>query len=161
MFRNILVIIVLIPFFQLETFSQVLVKTNIEGEVIEGSIESLISAIQEGSKIRVGWSMDLNKDGDPDLEHWIDANFISILGGHVFNQIDPIFRQIPKLNIPQVQIKESDMQWTGIIGTNSKLIHRYIIPNLDQIDDELMRSQLEKRTAIKEMMVSTIWSTAN
>ena len=80
------------------------------------------------------------------MEHWIDASFISVLNGHVFNQIQPIYRQIPKQEIPQIQIINSNMQWAGIIGTNGKLISRYIIPDLHLIKEEAIRKKLEKRT---------------
>lgn len=49
------------------------------------------------------------------------------------------------------------MQWTGIIGTNGKLISRYIIPDLLLIENEEVRERMEKTAAIKERMVATIW----
>ena len=59
----------------------IVLKTNLNGEVIFGSIENLITQIQNGKSVRVGWQHDLDKDSIPDLEHWIDAKFISILNG--------------------------------------------------------------------------------
>ena len=137
--------------------AQIVLKTDAEGQVTEGSIETLIQHIQEGKSIRVSWSHDLNKDGEPDLQHWIDAEFISILDGHVFNQITPIYRQMPKLDESQVRISNSSTQWTGIIGTNGKLISRYIIPELAQIEAEDMRAILQKQTEVKERIVPTVW----
>lgn len=149
-------------FFSIASIAQnensILLKTDFEGNIESGSIENLISEIQKGSKIRVGWKIDLNKDGSADLEHWIDANFLSILNGHVFNQIEPIYKQLPKSNIPQVEIIESTMMWTGIIGTNGKLISRYIIPELLQIEDDNLYDAMAKQTAIKEKMVATVWA---
>lgn len=136
----------------------IVLKTNVNGEISFGSIESLITHIQNGKSIRVGWQHDLNKDSIPDLEHWIDADFISILNGHVFNQIKPIYRQLPKMQIPQVQIIESTMKWTGIIGTNGNLISRYIIPEIELIEDENIYNSMKKQTAIKVRTVSTIWA---
>lgn len=138
--------------------NSILLKTDIEGKIVSGSIENLISEIQKGSKIRVAWQHDLNKDGIADLEHWIDADFLSILNGHVFNQIQPIYKQLPKADIPQVEIIESTMMWTGIIGTNGKLISRYIIPELLQIEDDNLYDAMVKQTAIKEKMVATVWA---
>ena len=137
--------------------SNILVKTDPEGKVTAGAIENLIESVEQGNKIRVGWSLDFNKDGKADVTHWIDANFLTILNGHVFTQIDPIYRQIPKAQIPQVNIIESNMKWTGIIGTNSVLQSRYIIPELDQIEDEVIYNQMKKTAAISEKMVSTTW----
>jgi len=132
-------------------------KTDFEGQVSEGSIEKLIEEIQAGKSVRVGWQLDFDKDGIPDVEHWIDANFISILNGHVFNQIDAIHRQVPKKDIPQVELVNSTMMWMGIIGTNGKLIHRYILENFDDVEDEKILVMLEKQAEIKETMVATIW----
>ncbi len=136
---------------------QLLLKTDFEGKVIEGSIEALIAEIEKGSPIRVGWQLDFNGNKESDLEHWIDAEFLSVLNGHVFNQISPIYRQIPKAEIPQVEIVASPMMWTAIIGTNGKLLSRYIIPDLDSIEPEAKREALAKRTEVSERMVATIW----
>ena len=141
--------------------SNLLLKTNAKGEVTEGAIDDLIRAIQLGTKIRVGWSLDSNKDGKPDITHWIDANFLTILSGHVFNQIEPIYKQVPKTQIPQVNIIPSTMMWTGIIGTNGILQSRYIVPELLDIEDETVYKQMEKKTIISERMVATIWAKAN
>lgn len=137
--------------------SNVILKTDFKGEIVFGSIDSLISKLQEGKNLKIGWQLDFDDDGKSDLDHWIDAEFISILNGHVFNQISPIYRQMPKKEIPQVEIIESDMQWTAIIGTNGKLISRYIIPDIDLIEDENVRNQLEQVCQIKERIVATIW----
>jgi len=137
--------------------NEVVLKTNFEGEVVEGSIDRLITKIQEGYELKIGWQLDFDQDGKSDLEHWIDANFISILNGHVFNQLEPIYQQIPKKDIPQVQIVNSSIKWTGIIGTNGKLISRYIIPNLYSIEDKNIREIFEKKAEINERIVATIW----
>lgn len=147
-------------FIQAQT-NTVVLKTDFEGQVEYGSIESLIAKIQEGKELRIGWHLDFDKDGKSDLTHWIDADFISVLNGHVFNQIAPIYRQLPKKDIPQVEIINSSMQWTGIIGTNGKLISRYIIPDLHileaQTEDELLKAQLAKQTEVNERIVATVW----
>ena len=137
--------------------NRIVLKTDATGKVTEGSIEDLIAKINEGYAVRVSWGFDLDKDGQTDLVHWIDADFISILNGHVFTQIEPIYRQAPKLEIPQIQISTSPVQWTGIIGTNGKLISRYIIPDIDRIEDQELRAMMEKRAAVKERMVATTW----
>ena len=152
--------LLLISQFTVAQSSQIVLKTNFKGEVSYGSIDSLISKIKEGKAVRVGWQLDFDDDGVSDLEHWIDADFISILNGHVFNQISPIYRQIPNEEIPQIQIVSSTMQWTGIIGTNGKLINRYIMPDLDlqMIEDEKVQARMQKIVELKEWMVATIWA---
>lgn len=139
--------------------NQVVLKTDFSGQIVAGSIDSLLDEISQGAALRVGWQLDFNDDGISDLEHWIDAEFISILNGQVFNQIRPIYRQIPNQEIPQVQILNSNIQWTAIIGTNGKLISRYIIPDLHLIEDEKIKANLEQKAEVSERMVATIWVT--
>ena len=141
--------------------SEILLKTDFEGKVIEGSIEKLIENIRAGEKIRVGWNLDFNNDAKSDLEHWIDANFISILNGHVFNQIEPIYAQGPNFDLPQIEIGNSNIKWTAIIGTNGKLISRFVNPDLDKITDETQRKQMEMMSKINEELVETIWVKQN
>lgn len=137
--------------------NNIVLRTNFDGQIVEGSIDSLIRKISEGKELRIGWQLDFDNDGKSDIEHWINASFISILNGHVFNQIQPIYRQVPKKEKPQVEIINSNMKWTGIIGTNSKLISRYIIPDLHLIEDEAIRERFEKIAEIKERIVATVW----
>jgi len=135
----------------------VLLKTDFDGKVTQGSIEKLIESIREGNGIRIGWSLDFNNDGIADLEHWIDADFLSILNGHVFNQIEPIYAQSPNSELPQIEIGNSSIKWTAIIGTNGKLISRFIIPDIQNITDENYRKQMEIMSQINEQLVQTIW----
>jgi len=160
--KKLIVSIAVLGLLSISTFlsgqnENIVLKTDFEGKVVEGSIDKLITEIQNGKSVRVGWQLDFDNDKVADLEHWIDANFLSILNGHVFNQIEPIYKQLPKADIPQVEIIPSDMQWTAIIGTNGKLISRYVIPNMDQFEDDKLWEKLQEMTAIKERMVATIW----
>jgi len=156
--KHILLIFIMVTFNSIFAQSpKVLVKTNTEGKVIEGSIESLIQAIQEGNNIRVGWSLDFNKDGKPNVEHLVDAKFLTILSGHVFNQIDPIFAQAPNAKIPQIQIGNNDIKWTAVIGTNGVLMSRFIIPNIKDQEDENYKKQLETMSQVNENLVATSW----
>ncbi len=137
--------------------SEILLQTDFKGTVVAGSMGRLLQKVRAGKKLRIGWQLDFDKDGAANVEHWIDAEFITILDGHVFNQIGPIYRQIPKEEIPQVQIRNSNMQWTAIIGTNGKLLSRYIIPDLHLIEDEEVRAKLAPRTEVTERLVATTW----
>lgn len=138
--------------------SEILLKTDFDGKVTEGSIKNLIENIEKGESIRIGWQLDFNEDKIPDLEHWIDANFLTIMSGHVFNQIEPIYMQAPMAQIPQVEISNSPLQWTAIIGTNSKLKSRFIFPNIENVEDEEYRKNLQEMTQVNERMVQTIWA---
>lgn len=138
--------------------SEILLKTDFDGKVTDGSLESLIESVKRGESIRIGWQLDLNDDMVPDLEHWIDAKFLTIMNGHVFNQIEPIYAQAPMADIPQVEISNSPLQWTAIIGTNGKLKSRYIFPEIEKVEDEEYRKNLKEMTQISERMVQTIWA---
>jgi len=137
---------------------KILLKTDSEGKVSQGSIEALIKAIQAGTSIRVGWEFDINNDGIMEVEHWIDAGFLTIMNGHVFNQIEPIYQQIPKMDIPQIEINASSVMWTGVVGTNGKLLSRFVIPDLDKIEDENVRAAYAKHAIVQETIVPTMWA---
>ena len=123
-------------------------QTDFDGSVTQGSKEELISSIQKGNPVRVGWQLDFDDDQVPDLEHWVDATFITILGGEVFTQIEAIYAQGPNLEIPQIQIFPNNTKWTAVLGTNGLLLNRFIqneadIPAL-VFDDSLNLSTDEK-----------------
>ena len=154
---------------------QIILSTDFDGKVISGSKEELILHIRDGKPIRVGWQLDFDGDKEPDLDHWVDAAFITVLNGEVFTQIDPIYAQGPNSEIPQVEIFSNNTKWTAVIGTNGKLLNRFIqedkdIPEL-VFDDSMNLSEEEKneiiekeeirKKAMKEVNiwnVTTFWS---
>lgn len=144
---------------------KVIVATNFEGEVSEGSIEKLIELIREGKPVRVGYQLDFNKDKISDFDHWLEAEFITILNGHVFTQIDPIYMQGPNIDVPQVEIFPSNTKWTAVLGTNGKLLNRYVFDKLEfkldkdgnPIMDEATEKELKKRE-VRTWEVATFWS---
>ena len=126
-------------------------ETDFDGNVVKGQKEELIKYIQEGKSIRVGWQLDFDGDKKADLEHWVDATFITILGGEVFTQIDPIYAQGPNIDIPQVEIYSDQTKWTAVIGTNSKLLNRFIVGEspVGKIKASTELSEEEKAKQIK------------
>lgn len=156
--------------FQTVIFAQssyeIIVATDFDGKVVEGSIDSLIAEIRKGKPVRVGWQLDFNGDKKPDFDHWVDAGFITVLGGHVFAQLETIFVQGPRDEIPQVEIYPSKSQWTALIGTNGKLLNRFIMdkpPKLvdkdgNEMDAEAVEKQYKKMTKVDTWDVSTFWS---
>lgn len=137
---------------------KIVFETNLSGEVVSGSLDTLIQLINQGHTVRIGWGMDFDKDGIPNVEHWTDAEFITIMGGHVFNQVQDIYYQQPLEKIPQINIQPSDMQWMAIIGTNSKMIHRFIVPGIRDTQDEKLIEQIIRMNAVQESVVSTKWA---
>ncbi len=51
-----------------QTFDIVL-ATDFDGNVTEGSKSELIKYIREGKPVRVGWQLDFNEDKEPDFDH--------------------------------------------------------------------------------------------
>ena len=145
----------------LQAQPQVLLRTDKEGKETKGSKEHLITVIRDGYPIRVGWKLDLDQDGSPDLEHWADAQFISILGGHVFAQIETIYAQGPNLEEPQIYLSNNSMKWNAVIGTNGKLVSRFIIEDLEDIEDEGQRTLMEELSKVETRTVETIWARSN
>ena len=151
----------------------IVLATDFDGNVTEGSKENLIKYIREGKPVRVGYQLDFDDDKVADFDHWVEATFITILKNEVFTQIDPIYMQGPDLDIPQILIYPSPTQWTAVLGTNGKLLNRFIL-NEDLVaklkaDTSLEESEKESQIALLEesqeamkkvetWQVATFWS---
>ena len=92
-----------------------------DGSISRGAQAALLRAVGDGQPIRVGWSLDPDGDGKPDLTHWTDASFLTEFEGHVFAQIEDIQRQSPMRGQARVAMPTGRMRWTGILGTNARL----------------------------------------
>jgi hypothetical protein len=92
-----------------------------DGRVSSGSRAKLRSVVQMGLPLRVGWSIDFDRDGKPDLAHWADALFLTDFEGEVFAQIAEIRRQTPKRGEGHVELSATPQRWTGSIGSNGFL----------------------------------------
>ncbi len=176
--KHIYLVIVLMTLFSFCSTAQsynIVLATDFDGNVISGSKEILIQLIRQGKPVRVGWQLDFNEDKKSDFDHWVDASFITILENEVFTQIEPIFMQGPNLDGPQVDIYPSNTQWTGLIGTNGKLLNRYLMDNearpklvfdetLDISEEEqkqqieALEKKLQTMKEVKTWNVATFWS---
>lgn len=157
-FKNYINLVLLLCLGQYATAQKIVLQTDFDGQLIKGSIEELIQKIQTGHSVRVGWQLDFDEDKKSDLEHWVDAEFISILEGHVFTQIETIYAQVPNADIPQIEILESTKRWTGVLGTNGKLVSRYLINDIYKVEDPNLEKYLRDVAGIKERMVATTWT---
>ena len=101
--------------------AQHLVTINADGAIEAGSRDRLRSAIGDGRPIRVGWSLDADADGRPEITHWADAGFLSAFEGEVFAQIDDIQRQQPVRGQARIAMPAARQRWTGILGTTGVL----------------------------------------
>lgn len=164
---NLLALAVLAFITATSCFSQtnILLHTDFDGTVINGSKEKLIEEIRKGKSVRVGWQLDFNDDQEADFDHWMDAEFITILNGEVFTQIRNINIQAPNLDVPQLDIMPVNTMWTAILGTNSLLKNRYVYPELEFERDEdgnpIVTEEVEKglkRREVHTWKVATFWA---
>lgn len=98
-----------------------LVTIGPDGAVLNGTKQALSDAVRSGSAVRVGWSLDSNKDGQPELTHWADAMFLTEWQGEVFAQLSDIQRQTPRADSARVEMPAGRQRWSGLIGTTGVL----------------------------------------
>jgi hypothetical protein len=104
-----------------QTCSGPLLVVEQDGAVSAGSKARLRSAVQAGLPLRVGYSIDFNRDGKPDLAHWADAVFITEFEDEVFTQMVEIRQQTPKRGQAQVELSATPRRWTGSVGSTGFL----------------------------------------
>lgn len=78
-------------------------------------------AVRSGLPLRVGWSLDADRDGTPDLTHWADAAFVTEFEGEVFAQIPEIRRQAPRRGTRHVELSTASQRWSGSLGSDGIL----------------------------------------
>ena len=101
--------------------AQHLVTINAAGAIEAGSKDRLRRAVGDGRSIRVGWSIDTDADGRPEIAHWANAAFLSEFEGEVFAQLADIQRQQPVRGAARIAMPAGRQRWTGIVGTNGAL----------------------------------------
>ena len=104
-----------------QSYSPPLLVVEQDGRVSAGSKERLRSAVRMGLPLRIGWSIDFDHDGKPDLSHWADAVFITEFEGEVFTQIVEIRRQMPKRGEGRIELSGTPQRWTGSVGSTGFL----------------------------------------
>lgn len=98
-----------------------LVTVETDGSSSRGSKERLRRAVRDGLSIRVGWSVDANADGTPDVAHWVAVPFVTEFENEIFAQLDDIQRQAPVRGEARVSMPAGRQRWTGVIGSNGRL----------------------------------------
>ena len=130
MLRTIVVIAGLIAWPSV-TFAQALactghlVTVSADGAATTGSKDALRQAVHRGDAIRVGWSIDGNQDGKPDLTHWTEAGFLTDWQSEIFTQIADIQRQSPRTDLVRIDMPAVAQRWTGLLGTNGTLVSHF------------------------------------
>ncbi|HZH42644.1 MAG TPA: hypothetical protein VEY50_00970 [Lysobacter sp.] len=95
-----------------------LLTVEADGKVTHGSKDRVREAVMAGQPLRIGWSLDWNKDGKGDVIHWADAMFLTVFEDDVFAQIEQIHRQHPKPGASDVELAADALYWSSSIGTN-------------------------------------------
>ncbi len=90
-----------------------------------GSKDALITAVNRGEPIRIGWEFDFNDDGKADLTHWAEASFLSVWQSEVFTQIEAVHAQTPIRSTGNVTLRDTYTEWRGSLGTTGQLDGRY------------------------------------
>lgn len=99
-----------------------LYASGFDGKPLGGSKQRLIDAVQRGEAIRIGWDIDFDEDGESDLSHWADAEFLSVWEGEVFTQVTAIHRQRPIRGEGEVRLPGPFTEWRGLLGTNGLIM---------------------------------------
>jgi hypothetical protein len=92
-----------------------------DGRASEGSKDAVRNAVSAGLPLRVGWGLDVNADGRPEISHWADAGFVSDFEGDVFAQVHDIQRQTPQRDPARIPMPAGRQRWSGLVGTNGLL----------------------------------------
>lgn len=92
-----------------------------DGSVVQGAKASVLDAVRRGAPLRVGWSLDPNNDGKPEIAHWADAGFLSEWQGEAFAQIDDIQQQAPRRDPIRIEMPAGRKRWSGLLSTTGLL----------------------------------------
>lgn len=81
-------------------------------EVANGSKQRLIEAVRSGKEVRIYWATGR-------VEHLADAGFLTVFGGEVFAQVQPIRGQRPSLEVnpPSITLAAEGNEWVGFFST--------------------------------------------
>jgi hypothetical protein len=98
-----------------------LLRVDPGGYTSSGSKDAVLSAFRAGIPLRVGWSIDVDSDGTPEVSHWADAAFLTEFEGELFAQLEDIQRQSPRRGQASIEMPKGGIRWTGLLGTNGVL----------------------------------------
>lgn len=92
-----------------------------DGAVVEGTKAAVLDAVRRGAALRIGWSLDPNNDGKPEIVHWADAGFLSEWQDEAFAQIDDIQQQAPRRDPTRIEMPPGRKRWSGLLSTTGLL----------------------------------------
>ena len=98
-------------------------ENDAKGTTINGSLNALVSAVQNGETVRIYFRMGRSSQPDFYVEHTAIAKYFTIMnspkGQFVTAQIDPIIGQVPDFDKGQVLLKEN-LEWSLIASSNGQ-----------------------------------------
>ncbi len=147
---------------------EIIYEANHNGEPIKGDLETLVDYVQNGNPVRVGWVLQMGFS-DPEkesieMQHWVDAGFLTTIKGHVFAQISSIYQQGPMIGDPPgvLLINGKPDGWVAIVGTTGILRQKFDgsesmidIMRADGYSEEDIKKELK---AMESQKVLTKWA---
>lgn len=107
---------------------EIVLETDSSGEIVQGSVVSLIDHVERGTPVRVGWELNFqlpNTEKPNRLVHWVDAGFLTIWKGHVFAQIRSIYTQGPVMDRAAIILGKEPDGWVAILGSDGSLLDAF------------------------------------
>ncbi|MFY0603027.1 MAG: hypothetical protein JXQ93_03695 [Flavobacteriaceae bacterium] len=132
---------------------KVVYSSDKNGKVTSGDIKTLIKEVKNGNPVRVGWSIFFKypKTGKVvEMQHWTDAGFVTVIDGHVFAQVNGIFKQGPQIEpTPSVHlVTNTPNSWVGVISTSGMIRQKYDMKDFK----EMLKSVGKTNEEIKKMI---------
>ncbi|MHA7870826.1 MAG: hypothetical protein ACX939_00600 [Hyphococcus sp.] len=98
-----------------------LFATGFDRQPIYGSKEALADVVERGEPIRIGWELDFDDNGEPDILHWTDASYLSVWEGEVYAQVQAIHRQRPVRGEGDMVLPDAFSEWRASLGTTGRV----------------------------------------
>ncbi|MCO1333261.1 hypothetical protein MO867_02805 [Microbulbifer sp. OS29] len=110
---------------QLAYCADPILEVDFDGMVVAGSKRELAKVALSGTPMRVGWDLDFTGNKQPDLTHWSDAQFTSVVSGEVATKVQSVHRQIPRVEEEKVELSAEFGRWHGLLDSRGVLLGRF------------------------------------
>lgn len=136
---------------------KVVYEADRDGNRISGSLEELITYVDSGNPVRVGWELVQKwpNDTTTTMRHWTDGGFVTSTRGQVFAQIRGIFGQgFAHIDGPPgiFLFSKTPNSWVAVIGTDGNMRAKFeISEDMKELSEEAIKS-------MENSKVKTMWS---
>lgn len=136
---------------------KVVYEADKEGNRISGSLEDLITYVDSGNPVRVGWELVQKwpNDSTTTMRHWTDGGFVTSTRGQVFAQIRGIFGQgFAHISGPPgiFLFSKTPNSWVAVIGTDGNMRAKF------EISEDMKDFPTETIKSMENSKVKTMWS---